>query len=84
MSRRDTDSSDDDIIVSSRPFVADAKIALFIDFENIALGVRQASYAKFEINLLIERLVDKGKIVVKRAYCDWEKFPARSSSVGNV
>ena len=51
------------------------KIALFIDFENIALGVREASYKKFEINLLLERLVDKGKIVVKKAYCDWEKFP---------
>jgi uncharacterized protein (TIGR00288 family) len=52
----------------------DARIALFIDFENIALGVREAKYPKFEINLLLERLVDKGKIVVKRAYSDWERF----------
>jgi uncharacterized protein (TIGR00288 family) len=51
------------------------KIALFIDFENIAIGVTEAKYKKFEINLLLERLLEKGKIVVKRAYCDWDKFP---------
>src|SRR5215212_3349416 len=51
------------------------KIALFIDFENIAIGVMDAKYKKFEINLLLERLLEKGKIVVKRAYCDWDKFP---------
>jgi len=51
------------------------KIALFIDFENIAIGVIDAKYKKFEISLLLERLLEKGKIVVKRAYCDWDKFP---------
>jgi len=51
------------------------KIALFIDFENIAIGVTDAKYKKFEVNLLLERLLEKGKIVVKRAYCDWDKFP---------
>src|ERR1700730_12792093 len=51
------------------------KIALFIDFENIAIGVTDAKYKKFEANLLIERLLEKGKIVAKRAYCDWDKFP---------
>lgn len=51
------------------------KIALFIDFENIAIGVRDAKYKKFEISLLLERLLEKGKIVVKRAYCDWDRFP---------
>ena len=51
------------------------KIALFIDFENIAIGVIDAKYKKFEIALLLERLLEKGKIVVKRAYCDWDKFP---------
>src|SRR5213083_3264361 len=51
------------------------KIALFIDFENIAIGVTDAKYKKFEAHLLLERLLEKGKIVVKRAYCDWDKFP---------
>jgi uncharacterized protein (TIGR00288 family) len=51
------------------------KIALFIDFENIAIGVTEAKYKKFEIGILLERLLEKGKIVVKRAYCDWDKFP---------
>ncbi len=53
----------------------ESKIALFIDFENIAIGVIEAKYKKFEISLLLERLLEKGKIVAKRAYCDWEKFP---------
>jgi uncharacterized protein (TIGR00288 family) len=51
------------------------RIALFIDFENIAIGVTEAKYKKFEIALVLERLLEKGKIVVKRAYCDWDKFP---------
>jgi uncharacterized protein (TIGR00288 family) len=51
------------------------RIALFIDFENIAIGVTEAKYKKFEIALLLERLLEKGKIVVKRAYADWDKFP---------
>lgn len=51
------------------------KIALFIDFENIAIGVHDAKYKKFDVGLLLERLLEKGKIVVKRAYCDWDKFP---------
>jgi uncharacterized protein (TIGR00288 family) len=52
-----------------------SKIALFIDFENIAIGVMDAKYKKFEINILLERLLEKGKIVVKKAYSDWDKFP---------
>ena len=55
--------------------MSESKIALFIDFENIAIGVIDAKYKKFEANLLLERLLEKGKIVVKRAYCDWDKFP---------
>jgi hypothetical protein len=58
----------------------ESKIALFIDFENIAIGVTDAKYKKFEIELLLERLLEKGKIVVKRAYCDWDKFPTTSAS----
>jgi uncharacterized protein (TIGR00288 family) len=49
-------------------------LALFCDFENIALGVRDAKYAKFDINRVIERLLVKGSIVVKKAYCDWERY----------
>ena len=49
-------------------------LALFCDFENIALGVRDAKYAKFDISKILERLLVKGSIVVKKAYCDWERY----------
>jgi len=49
-------------------------MALFCDFENIALGVRDANYAKFDIGRVLERLLLKGNIVVKKAYCDWERY----------
>ena len=49
-------------------------MALFCDFENIALGVRDAQYAKFDIGRVLERLLLKGNIVVKKAYCDWERY----------
>jgi len=52
----------------------DNNLALFCDFENIALGVRDAKYAKFDINKILERLLVKGSIVVKKAYCDWERY----------
>jgi hypothetical protein len=48
----------------------DSNLALFCDFENIALGVRDAKHAKFDINKVLERLLVKGSIVVKKAYCD--------------
>ena len=67
--------SDDAEYASSSRNMSESKIALFIDFENIAIGVTDAKYKKFEINLLLERLLEKGKIVVKKAYCDWDKFP---------
>jgi uncharacterized protein (TIGR00288 family) len=51
-------------------------LALFCDFENIALGVRDAKYAKFDINTVLERLLVKGSIVVKKAYCDWSRYAA--------
>ena len=50
------------------------KIALFCDLENVALGVRDSESKKFDINLVLERLVEKGKIIVKRAYADWERY----------
>jgi len=49
-------------------------MALFCDFENIALGVRDANYEKFDIGKVLERLLLKGSIVVKKAYCDWESY----------
>lgn len=51
-----------------------ASMALFCDFENIALGVRDAKYEKFDIAPVLERLLLKGSIVVKKAYCDWERY----------
>jgi uncharacterized protein (TIGR00288 family) len=49
-------------------------MALFCDFENVALGVRDANYEKFDIKKILERLLLKGSIVVKKAYCDWERY----------
>jgi uncharacterized protein (TIGR00288 family) len=61
--------------MTALPSIRDeAKIALFIDFENIALGVREAKYKTFEIMKILERLVEKGKIVYKKAYADWETY----------
>ena len=52
----------------------DLNLALFCDFENIALGVRDARYRKFDIAPVLERLLLKGSIVVKKAYCDWDRY----------
>ncbi len=49
-------------------------LAVFCDFENVALGVRDARCAQFDINKVLERLLLKGSIVVKKAYCDWERY----------
>src|SRR3970040_691769 len=49
-------------------------LAVFCDFENIAIGVRDAKYAKFDIERVLERLLLKGSIVVKKAYCDWDRY----------
>lgn len=49
-------------------------MAVFCDFENVALGVRDTKYAAFEIQNVLERLLLKGNIVVKKAYCDWERY----------
>jgi uncharacterized LabA/DUF88 family protein len=49
-------------------------MAVFCDFENVALGVRDANYEKFDIKLVLERLLLKGSIVVKKAYCDWDRY----------
>ncbi|HKX53436.1 MAG TPA: NYN domain-containing protein [Nitrosospira sp.] len=49
-------------------------MAVFCDFENVALGVRDAKYEKFDIKLVLERLLLKGSIVIKKAYCDWDRY----------
>lgn len=49
-------------------------LAIFCDFENVAIGVRDAKYEEFDIDMVLERLLDKGKVVVKKAYADWDRF----------
>jgi uncharacterized protein (TIGR00288 family) len=49
-------------------------LAVFCDFENVALGVREAKYAQFDMDKVLERLLLKGSIVVKKAYCDWDRY----------
>jgi len=49
-------------------------IAVFCDFENIAIGVRESNYEEFDIDKVLERLLLKGNIVVKKAYCDWARY----------
>lgn len=69
---RELDISDRD---RSQAVNDERKIALFCDLENIALGVRDSSEVnKFDILLVLERLLEKGKIIVKKAYCDWERY----------
>ena len=48
--------------------------AVFVDFENLALGVEQDKKGRFEIELVLKRLLERGRIVFKRAYCDWQRF----------
>ena len=52
----------------------DLQLALFCDFENIAIGVRESGYEVFDIGLVVERLLLKGSIVTKKAYCDWDRY----------
>jgi hypothetical protein len=56
------------------PREEERKIAFFLDFENIALGVKDAKYERFEIGLVLDRLLEKGKVLVKRAYADWGRY----------
>ena len=52
----------------------DLNLAIFCDFENVALGVRDARIEKFDIKLVLERLLVKGSVVMKKAYCDWDRY----------
>ena len=49
-------------------------IAVFVDFENLAIGVRKTQTGDFKIRLVLKRLLEKGRIVFKRAYCDWRNY----------
>jgi len=53
---------------------AEPLIAVFIDFENLAIGIRDTKGGKFQIELVLKRLLEKGRIVYKRAYCDWSRY----------
>ena len=59
----------------------EGNLALFCDFENIALGVRDANIEKFDVQLVIERLLLKGSIVAKKAYCDWDRYKSFKSAM---
>ena len=54
----------------------DHKIAVFIDMDNVVIGVRDAHFEKFDIDLVLARLVEKGDLVVKKAYADWTNHPS--------
>ena len=56
------------------PFESAPNLAVFCDFENVAIGAREANYGEFEISLVLERLLDMGQIIVKKASADWERF----------
>jgi uncharacterized protein (TIGR00288 family) len=59
----------------SRPEIT---IAVFVDFENLALGAQESAYGKFQVDLVIKRLLERGRIVFKRAYCDWSRYQSFS------
>jgi uncharacterized LabA/DUF88 family protein len=73
-----TTTSPSSISLDNGPSMATASdapnLAVFCDFENVALGVRDAKYSAFDIGRVLERLLLKGSIVVKKAYCDWERY----------
>jgi uncharacterized protein (TIGR00288 family) len=56
------------------PYGEERKLAMFCDFENIALGVRDSEIKKLDIELILARLLEKGKLIVKKAYADWERY----------
>jgi uncharacterized protein (TIGR00288 family) len=56
-------------------------LAIFCDFENVAIGVRDARFQDFDIDMVLERLLDKGKIAVKKAYADWDRYKSSKRSM---
>jgi uncharacterized protein (TIGR00288 family) len=49
-------------------------IAVFVDYENLAIGARDSKWRHLNIDLILKRLLEKGRIVYKRAYCDWSQY----------
>lgn len=49
-------------------------LAVFCDYENVAIGAKDSGYGDFDIDLVLERVLDKGSVVVKKAYCDWQRY----------
>ena len=49
-------------------------IAIFVDFENVAIGAREARFDEFDVEMVIQRILDKGKVVVRKAYADWDRY----------
>jgi len=49
-------------------------LAVFVDFENLALGARDSKHGRFQVDLVLKRLLERGRIVFKRAYCDWTRY----------
>lgn len=63
----------------------ESTLAVFLDFENLAIGFEKAkSRQKLDIHLILERLVEKGKIVVKKAYCDWSRYQEYKQQLHNA
>ncbi len=52
----------------------DQRLALFIDIDNVIIGLRESGHPRFDVKLLLSRLLEKGKIVIKRAYADWSRY----------
>jgi len=57
---------------------AEPLIAMFVDYENLAIGVSDMKWGQLEMNLVLKRLLEKGRIVFKRAYCDWNQYQSDS------
>ena len=75
----------EELVIGSRPLWSilrgmserdpfELNLAVFCDYENVALGAKDAAYGNFDIQLVIERLLDKGKVVVKKSYADWSRY----------
>jgi uncharacterized protein (TIGR00288 family) len=63
----------------------ESALAVFVDFENLVLGFEKGkTREKFHIDRILERLVEKGKIVVKKAYCDWSRYPEYKQQLHNA
>ncbi|AWV90335.1 NYN domain-containing protein [Bradymonas sediminis] len=58
----------------NQPYERTPNIAIFADLENVAIGVREAKYGELDIGLVLERLLDKGNVIVKKAYCEWSNY----------